>query len=378
MFETEEQKIKIEVNDESYGRFVAEPLEPGFGTTLANALRRVLLSSIPGAAVTWVKIDGVEHEFSTIPFVKEDTVEFLLNVKEIRLRAFSDRPGRLMLDVHGEGRVCAGDIEPSADFEIANPELHLATLSSSEASLTVEFNVEHGKGYVPATYGDGLSIGVIPMDAIFTPVRKVNYTIKPTRVGQVTNYDSMILEVWTDGTITPLDALSRAAAILVQQFEPFRDLGKAPPPGAVPTTLAASLTREQYDIPIEQLTLSVRTFNCLRRANITKVGEILERSDADLLKIKNFGQKSLQEIHERLQSIGVLPPPEEPATEEAAGEVVEAPEAEAKAPEAVAEETLVAGDATPEPAEQVLQQGTEVPEGEIEPPQGGESDETPR
>lgn len=307
MFETDEPKIETTETGENYGRFVAEPLEPGFGVTLGNALRRVLLSSIPGVAVTWVKIDGVDHDFSAIPFLKEDTVEFLLNVKEIRLRALTDRPGKMMLEVRGEGQICAGDIVPSADFEIVNPELYLATMGSPEGSLTVEFNVEHGKGYVPATYGNGAPIGVLPVDAIFTPARKVNYSIKPTRVGQVTNYDSLTLEVWTDGTITPLDAVRRSAEILVKQIELFRGLGRtvAPTPGK--PTLADSLTQEQYDIPVEQLSLSVRTFNCLRRANITKVGEILEMNEEDLLKIKNFGQKSLQELHERLQSMDLLP-----------------------------------------------------------------------
>ncbi|MBI2909882.1 MAG: DNA-directed RNA polymerase subunit alpha [Chloroflexi bacterium] len=307
MFETEEPKIETEESRENYGRFVAEPLEPGFGVTLGNALRRVLLSSIPGVAVTWVKIDGVDHDFSAIPYLKEDTVEFLLNVKEIRLRALTDRPGKMTLDVSGEGQIVAGDIVPSADFEIINPELYLATMSADEGRLTVEFNVEHGKGYVPATYGNGLPIGVLPVDAIFTPVRKVNYSIKPTRVGQVTNYDSLTLEVWTDGTLTPLDAVRKAAETLLRQFELFRGLGRTASPTPGKPTLADSLTQEQYDIPVEQLNLSVRTFNCLRRANVTKVGEILEMNEEDLLKIKNFGQKSLQELHERLQSMGLLP-----------------------------------------------------------------------
>ncbi len=328
MFETEEPKIEIEESGENYGRFVAEPLEPGFGVTLGNALRRVLLSSIPGVAVTWVKIDGVDHDFSAIPFLKEDSVEFLLNVKEIRLRALTDRPGKMTLEVGGEGQICAGDVVPSADFEVVNPELYLATMSAPDGRLTVEFNVEHGRGYVPATYGNGLPIGVLPVDAIFTPVRKVNYSIKPTRVGQVTNFDSLTLEVWTDGTITPLDAVRRSAEILVRQLDLFRGLGRTAAPTPGKPTLADSLTQEQYDIPVEQLNLSVRTFNCLRRANITKVGEILEMSEEDLLKIKNFGQKSLLELHERLQSMGLLPAGAllSVATSEAAGEDEESDE----------------------------------------------------
>ncbi len=214
--------IEVEEEGEGYARLVAEPVEAGFGVTLGNALRRVLLSSLPGAAVTSVRIEEVQHEFSTIPHMKEDTTEFLLNVKEIRLRALSDRPAKLYLEGLGEGRVLAGDIQMTADYEIVNPELHLATLDSADARLTVEFNVETGRGCVPAgRQTDGMPIGVIPVDAIFSPVRRVNFAVERTRVGQVTNYDRLALEVWTDGTVTGVEAVSQAADILLGQFALF-------------------------------------------------------------------------------------------------------------------------------------------------------------
>jgi len=302
-------QVECVESSETYGRFVAEPLEKGYSVTIGNALRRVLLSSLPGAAVTWVKIEGVLHEFSTIPHVKEDTIEFLLNVKALRLRPLSSIEGKLFLEAEGEGRVCAGDIKPSADFEIVNPELHLATLDSPEAKLFVEFNVEQGKGYVPSGRGDGLTIGVIPVDAIFTPIRKVNCTVEHTRVGQVTSYERLILEVWTDGTISPLEALSKAAQLLVEKFQLFYELAYVP-------QKVGGLPPEQYNIPIEQLNLSVRTFNCLKRAGITKVGELLEYSDEELLKIKNLGQKALEELRQQLKTMGFVSEEEIPAEEE--------------------------------------------------------------
>ena len=215
--------------DESFGRIVAEPLRAGFGITIGNALRRTLLSALPGAAVTAVRIDGVEHEFSTIPHMKEDVVEFLLNIKDIRIRALSDRPGKMYLEATGPGEVTAGNIQQTADYEIVNPDLHLATLDSGEARLSVEMTVDQGGGYQPAGSADGMAIGVIPMDAIFSPVRRVNYKVEHTRVGQVTNFDRLILEVWTDGTINPVDAVSNAAEILADQFALFSRLGRPQP-----------------------------------------------------------------------------------------------------------------------------------------------------
>jgi len=312
-------RIECEDSSENYGKFVVEPLAPGFGVTLGNSLRRVLLSSLLGAAVTAVKIEGVQHEFATIPYVKEDVIEFLLNVKELRLKALSDRPGRLFLEVTGEGTVCAGDIKPSADFEIVNPELHLATLDSSDASLDVVFYVEQGKGYVPAGRGDGLPLGVIPVDAIYTPVRRVNYSVEKTRVGQVSNYDRLILELWTDGTTSPSEALSESAEILVSHFSLFYGLGKAPVEGE--KVIAPAIPPEQYEIPLEQLGLSARTFNSLRRSGITKVGELLEKSDDELLGLRSFGQKSLDEVKERLEAHDLRPPASEEEIESPEGEV---------------------------------------------------------
>jgi len=301
-------KIECVESQDAYGRFVAEPLERGFGITIGNALRRVLLSSLPGAAVTWVKIEGIEHEFSTIPYVKEDTIEFLLNVKELRLRPQSGRPGTLFLEAMGEREVCAGDIAPNADFEIVNPELHLATLDSPEARLIVEFNVELGKGYLPAEKSDGLPIGVIPVDAIFTPVRRVNYRIEPTRIGQETAYERLILEVWTDKTISPVKAVAESAEVLVEQFSIFRDLAKAAPKGVGKEPSHLLIPMEQYNMPIERLGLSVRTINCLRRSNIFKVGELLEKSEGELLEIRSFGKRSLEEVREALRALGIAYP----------------------------------------------------------------------
>ena len=299
-----------EISDR-YGRFITEPLERGFGITLGNALRRILLSSLPGAAVTWIKIDGTQHEFSTIPHVKEDTVDFLLNVKSIRLRPITSQDGRLTLFAEGEGVVTAGDIDPSADFEVVNPELHLASLDSPEAKLVVELNVEQGTGYRPASqstkvneFGDSLPIGVIPVDAIFTPVRKVNYNVDTISIGQQ-SYEKLVLDVWTDGTISPVDAISKSAHILIEQFQLFYELARVPlRVGEKQPRLPIPL--EQYNMPIEDLGLSVRTFNCLKRASITKVGELLEKDEAELLGIKNFGRKALDEVKDRLVELGLV------------------------------------------------------------------------
>jgi len=306
---------------EKYGRFVIEPLERGFSITLGNALRRVLLSSLPGAAVTWIRIEGVQHEFSTIPGMKEDTIEFLLNIKALRLRSLFPRAGKLILEAEGEGRVLAGDIKSSADFEVVNPDLHLATLDSPDAKLIVEFNVEQGKGYVPAGKSDDLPLGAIPVDAIFTPVRKVNYSVEPTRVGQVSGYERLILELWTDGTISPIEAMSQSAQILIEQFQLFYELASVPlRVGEKQPRLPISL--EQYNMPIEQLGLSVRTFNCLKRAGIAKVGELFERSEEELLTIRNFGLKALEEVKGQLKAQGFI---SEKGEEEAGEEPGEEP-----------------------------------------------------
>jgi DNA-directed RNA polymerase subunit alpha len=312
-------EIEIEESNDTYARIMAEPLESGFGTTLGNALRRVLLSSLPGAAVTSVRIEEVEHEFSTIPHVKEDTIEFLLNVKELRLRALSDRPAKLYLEVAGQGVVTAQNIQVPADYEIVNPDLHLATLDSDDAHLTVEFNVEPGHGYVPAGQRDGLPIGVIPVDAIFTPVRKVNYRVERTRVGQVSTYDRLVLEVWTDGTIKGVDAISQSASILGEQLNLFSRLGK-PQPAMVERGLGvgAALTPDRYNTPIEALNLSVRAYNCLKRSGLTTVGQVLEKSEDELLALRNFGRKSYDELRAKLIQMGFLHPEAEEAGMEGA------------------------------------------------------------
>jgi DNA-directed RNA polymerase subunit alpha len=314
-------KIECESGSENYGRFVAEPLDPGFGVTLGNSLRRVLLSSLPGVAVTAVKIEGIQHEFTNIPHVKEDVIEFLLNIKELRLRALTDVPGRLFLEASGEGAVCAGDIKPSAEFEVVNPELHLVTLDSPDAQLNVVLYVEQGKGYVPAGRGDGLPLGVIPVDAVFTPVRRVNYTVGKTRVGQVSNYDKLTLEVWTDGTITPREALAKSAEILTKHFSLFSELGKVQVEGEKP--LAPAIPPEKYEMPLEQLSLSARTFNSLRRSGITRVGELLEKTDEDLLALRSFGQKSLEEVRERLEALDLQPKSSEEKKKSRGGEAAE-------------------------------------------------------
>jgi len=304
---TQVVNAKVECVDTSdiYGRFEVQPLDSGFGITLGNSLRRVLLSSLPGAAVVAFKIDGIQHEFSTIPHVKEDIIEFQLNIKELRLRPLSDRPERLYLEVSGEGAVCAGDINPSAEFEIINPELHLATLDSAKAKLGVTLYVEHGIGYTPAGHGDSMPIGVIPVDAIFSPVRRVNYTVEKTHVGQMGNFDRLILEIWTDGTITPIEAISNSANIITQHASIFLDLGKIPMEGE--EAAVSPIPSEQYEMSLEQLDLSARTFNALRRSGINKVGELLERSQDDLLGLRSFGQKSLDEVWQKLEKMDLLP-----------------------------------------------------------------------
>jgi DNA-directed RNA polymerase subunit alpha len=302
-------EIEIEEATETYARVVGEPLESGFGTTIGNALRRVLLSSLPGAAITSVRIEEVEHEFSTIPGMKEDMIEFLLAVKEIRLRALTERPGKLYLEASGEGKISAGDIPATADYEIVNEDLHLATLDSPKAHLTVEFTVEQGHGYWPANDREPMPIGVIPVDAIFTPIRRVNYHVERTRVGQVTDYDKLVLEVWTDGTITGSESVSRAASMLVDQFTLYSQLGK-PQPAIVERGLGvgAALSPDRYNTPIEQLSLSVRAYNCLKRSGLMTVGQVLEKSEDDLLALRNFGRKSYDELRAKLIELDFLQP----------------------------------------------------------------------
>ena len=299
-------EIRVIESEETYGKVSVEPLPRGFGLTIGNPLRRILLSSTNGCAVTWVKIDDVVHEYSAVPGVKEEVMELLLNVKRIRIRSQSDRAGKMRLDVQGEGRVCAGDISTSSDFEIVNPELHLATLDTDDSRLSIEFNVEQGVGYRPAVQADGTAsspVGVLPIDAVFSPVRKVNYNVERTRVGQVTDYERLVMEVWTDGTIKAVEAIQQAAENLVNHFFLFSNLNRVIDEGLERVPLVVS--PEIYQTPIEKLELSPRTLNCLKRSHISKVGEVLEMSDEELLKIRNFGEKSLVELKEKLAEHGV-------------------------------------------------------------------------
>ncbi len=302
---------------ENFGRFQAEPMEKGFGITLGNSLRRVLLGYLPGAAVTRVKIEGIQHEFAVIPHVKEDVMEFLLNIKALRLKPLSNRSGKLILDVQGEGEVCAADIKPSADFEITNPELHLATLDSPEARLYVELDVELGEGYRQAETSDNIpAVGIIPVDAIFTPIRKVNFTIEPIHVGRETSHERLLLEVLTDGTISAVDAISHSASILTEQLSPFVEYVKVSQMKEEEQLIRLSIPDEKYNMPVEQLDLSVRTMNCLRRSGIATVGELVSKKPKELLKLRNFGQKSFQEIEGRLKEMGLsLAPQVEPKKE---------------------------------------------------------------
>ena len=307
--------------DATYGSFVVEPLPRGYGVTLGTPMRRVLLNSIQGIAVNWVRIEGIEHEYSTIPHVKEDVVDILLNVKAISLRSLSNRPGKLRLEVQGPGEICAGDIMSSSDFEIVNPELHIATLDAKDSKLIMEMNVEQGTGYEPASSADGLPIGVLPVDAVFTPVRKVNYTVERTRIGQQTDYERLLLEVWTNGAVAPIEAVKQAGHELVEHLFRFErlsedaaDVGSQGPPVPAPI----------YNMGVENLGLSARTLNCLKRASIHKVGELLERPRAELLRIRNFGERSLEELDEKLAALDIyhpeLSPPADSATAAEEGE----------------------------------------------------------
>ncbi len=297
--------IECVESGDNFGRFLAEPLEKGFSITLGNALRRVLLSYLPGAAVTRFKIEGIQHEFTVIPHAKEDATEFMLNVKALRLRPLFNRPGKLILEVEGEGRICAADIKPSADFEIANPELCLITLDSPEAKLYVEFDVELGEGYQQAESGDNMPVGAIPVDAIFTPIRKINFTIESIHIGRETSRERLFLEVWTDGTMSPEDAISQGARILTEQLSPFVEYIKISKMKAEEELIRLSIPDEKYNMQVDQLDLSVRTMNCLRRSGISTVGELISKKPKELLKLRNFGQKSFHEIEERLKGMGL-------------------------------------------------------------------------
>jgi DNA-directed RNA polymerase subunit alpha len=303
-------KIEVERAAENYARFRIEPLEPGFGHTIGNALRRVLLSSIPGSAITRIKLDGVYHEFSTIPGVREDVTEIVLNVKGIRLRSYAERPIKVHLSKQGRGPVLAGDIDAPSNVEVVNPDHYIATLDDDDARLDLELTVESKqRGYLPVENRDPVPIGEIPIDAIFTPIPRVNYVVEHTRIGGNTEYDRLILEIWTDGTIKPGDALSHAGHVLGQYSQSIANFSRPeqPPETAAATRTLEGITPEVYDIPIEELDLTTRTYNCLKRADITKVGQLLQMDEKDLLSVRNLGSKSIEEIKEKLVEQGYLP-----------------------------------------------------------------------
>jgi DNA-directed RNA polymerase subunit alpha len=296
----------------TYGQFIIEPLEAGYGRTLGNSLRRVLLSSLPGAAVTSIKISGVNHEFQDIPNIKEDVTDIVLNIKNLRLRSVADGPVEMHLDVSGEREVTAADIIAPAPIEIINPDLHIATLDNADAHLSMVLVVEKGKGYQPVDTNDDQPIGQIPIDAIFTPIYKVNYNVENTRVGQMTNYDRIVMEIWSDGTIAPEEALRESAIILVNHFSliaDYKPVETGTVEQTVPTLSNVPIPAHIYDTAIEDLELSVRAYNCLKRSQITRVGQVLTMSEDDLLAVRNFGEKSLNELRDKLLERSFLPAP---------------------------------------------------------------------
>ena len=305
--EIPDPSISVDVNEAEYGRFIIEPLDPGYGITLGNPMRRVLYNGLEGTAITSVKIEGVQHEYQTIPNIREQVTEILLNVKAIRLRSDVDRPGKLRLEVAGEGQVCAADIMASADFEVVNPEQHIATLDSPDARISIEMNIARGKGYLADPPSDE-TIGTLPVDAIFTPTKKVNYTVEATRVGQRTDLERLIMEIWTDGSISPLDAIRRASDMLVKQFYVFVNTEETPEEGPDGRPVVSlNIPPEHFNVPVEKLHLSSRTLNCLKRAGIDRVGEVLQSSKEDLLGIRNFGEKSYIELYDKLREKDLLP-----------------------------------------------------------------------
>ncbi len=292
--------------DDSYGKYVVEPLERGYGTTLGNSLRRVLLSSLPGTAVTAIKIAGIQHEFATIPGVKEDVTEIVLNVKGIIARLHCDAPKTVYIEASGECEVTAGDIKADSEVEILNPELHLATLGP-DASLSMELTISHGRGYVTADRNKNVqaAIGTIPVDSIYNPVLKVNYTVENTRVGNQTDYDKLTVEVWTDKTITARDAVSLGAKILCDHFTILTDLSDNIGTRSTVVEKVEAQRDKVLEMTIEELDLSVRSFNCLKRANINTVDDLVGKTQDEMIKVRNLGRKSLEEVEHKLAMMGL-------------------------------------------------------------------------
>ena len=307
MIEIVKPTITKEIDENGrYGKFVVEPLERGYGTTLGNCMRRILLSSLPGAAITSVKIDGVLHEFSTIPGVKEDVTEIILNLKRLAVRINGDEEKRAIINAVGAREVTAADIIVDSDTEIFNPDLHIATLAEN-ATLVMEMNIASGRGYVPAEQNktDSTPIAVIPVDSIFTPVKKVNFTVENTRVGQVTDYDKLTLELWTDGSITPEEGVSIGAKIMLEHLNLFIGLGSEVNEMDFMVEKSEARKEKALEMTIEELELSVRSFNCLKRASINTVQELTQRTEEDMMKVRNLGMKSLVEVKNKLAELGL-------------------------------------------------------------------------
>ncbi|WP_186576196.1 DNA-directed RNA polymerase subunit alpha [Aquibacillus kalidii] len=308
MIEIEKPKIEtVEVSDDAtFGKFVVEPLERGYGTTLGNSLRRILLSSLPGAAVTSVQIDGALHEFSTIEGVVEDVTTIILNLKKLALKIYSEEEKTLEIDVQGEGKVTAADITFDSDVEVLNPSLHIATLGAN-AQLRMKITAERGRGYRPADANnhDDQPIGVIPVDSIFTPVSKVTYQVENTRVGQITNFDKLTLDVWTDGSIRPEEAVSLGAKIYTEHLNIFVSLTDEAQNAEIMIEKEEDQKEKVLEMTIEELDLSVRSYNCLKRAGINTVQELAHKSEEDMMKVRNLGRKSLEEVKHKLEDLGL-------------------------------------------------------------------------
>ena len=308
MIEIEKPTIECIYSNEdpNYGKFVVEPLERGYGTTLGNSLRRILLSSLPGVAVTSVKIDGILHEFSTIPGVKEDVTEIILNLKKLAVKLNGENTKRVLINAIGPKEVTAADILGDSDVEIFNPELHIATLEEN-ATLIMEINLARGRGYVPAEMNkdENTPISVIPTDSIFTPVRKVNFTVENTRVGQVTDYDRLVLEIWTDGSVTPSEGVSIGSKIMQEHLSLFVELTDSAEGMEIMVEKEENQKEKALEMTLEELELSVRSFNCLKRAAINTVEELTHRSEEDMMKVRNLGKKSLDEVKHKLEELGL-------------------------------------------------------------------------
>ncbi|RIW29962.1 DNA-directed RNA polymerase subunit alpha [Bacillus salacetis] len=308
MIEIEKPKIEtVEISDDAaFGKFVVEPLERGYGTTLGNSLRRILLSSLPGAAVTSIQIDGVLHEFSTIEGVVEDVTTIIMNIKKLALKIYSDEEKTLEIDVNGEGVVTAADITHDSDVEVLNPELHIATLSAN-SNFRMRLTAQRGRGYTPADQNkrEDLPIGVIPIDSIYTPVSRVNYQVENTRVGQLTNFDKLSLDVWTDGSIGPKEAISLGAKILNEHLNIFVGLTDEAQNAEIMVEKEEDQKEKVLEMTIEELDLSVRSYNCLKRAGINTVQELANKTEEDMMKVRNLGRKSLEEVKVKLEDLGL-------------------------------------------------------------------------